>query len=150
MAARTTRRISQRDSRHRACTKTASRNEKPHRAATITACADPPAQRRSAQPWASKSPACLNKKNRSPRDRHHLRRSTRASIAASPVRGQIQKPVGSRPLRLRSFARDQLLHPATFRSRGSRCRGMKLNYGSAIKTSHKGRRISKLQNSNRL
>jgi hypothetical protein len=39
--------------------------------------------------------------------------------------------------------------PGNFRSRGFRCRGVKLIYGSAIKTSHKGRRISKLQNSNR-
>jgi hypothetical protein len=111
MAVRATRRISQRDSRYCGCINAASLNEKPRRAATITACAAPPAQRRSAQPC--KSPACLNKKNRSPRDRYRLRRSTRASIAASPVRGQIQNPVGSRPPRLRSFTRDRLLHPAT-------------------------------------
>jgi hypothetical protein len=45
MDARTTRRISQRDSPHRACIKTASLNEKPGPAATITACANPPGQR---------------------------------------------------------------------------------------------------------
>jgi len=53
-------------------------------------------------------------KTRSRRDHHRLREPTRASIAANLVRGQIQNPVGSRSLRLHSFTRDQLLHPAIF------------------------------------
>jgi hypothetical protein len=80
MDARTTRRISQRDSRYCCCIKAASLNEKPGRGATITACADPPAQASLRTLFAAKS------KTRS----------------------------GSRPLRLRSFTRDQLLHPAIF------------------------------------
>jgi hypothetical protein len=79
MDARTTRRISQRDSRYCGCLKTASLNKKPGRA-TITACADPPAQALPRALFAAKS------KTRS----------------------------GSRPLRLRSFTRDRLLHPAIF------------------------------------
>jgi len=107
MDARTTRRISQRDSRYCGCIKPASLNEKPGRGATITACADPPAQRIS-DGFTSFTPL------RSQSERHHLRRSTRTSIAANLVRGQIKNPVGSRPLRLHSFTRDQLLHPAIF------------------------------------
>jgi hypothetical protein len=63
MAVITTGRISQPNSFHRACIKTASLNEKPRRAATITACADPPAQALPRALFAAKS------KNRSVPDR---------------------------------------------------------------------------------
>jgi hypothetical protein len=55
MDARTTRRISQRDSRYCGCIKTASLNEKPGRGATITACADPRAQALPRTLFAAKS-----------------------------------------------------------------------------------------------
>ena len=86
------------------------------------------------------------------------RRATATTCAASPaqvlprdsIRGQNPKARSvPRPHRLRGFTRDQLPCPAIFTSGNFACGGMELIYGSAIKTSRKGRRISKLQNSNR-
>ena len=168
MTARTTRRIHQPNSRYCACIKTASLNKKLGRGATITACAAPPAQALQRDLFAAKSKnpvgtrphrlrqqvaACLEKKNQSPRDCYRLRCSTRASTAARPFRGQIQKPgrCPTAPLAPASRRLSQQKEPVASRLLPGNlaCRGVKLIYGSAIKTSHKCQRISKLQNSNR-
>ena len=119
--------------------------------------------------------ACLNKKNRSPRDCHCLRCFTRASSAARlHPRPKSERPVGAQPHRLRSLTRAisygqesrrrrvKLIHGSAIKTddptriivlsdrRESKGRSrLPLIYGSAIKTSGKRPRINKLQNSNR-
>ena len=94
--------------------------------------------------------ACLNKKDQSPRDCYRLRSSTRASTAARlHSRPKSETPVGVRPHRFRSSRLDPLRRPRLSPVGNPAGRGAKLIHGSAIKTSGKNRRISKLRNSNR-
>ncbi len=111
MATSTTRRINLRDSRYCARIKTASLNKKPRRGATITASA----LRHSFESNIAQQ-------------YHRLRSSTRASTAARlHSRPKSESPVGARPHRLRSFARDQLRHLATFVPGRSRLPRSKVN-----------------------
>ena len=86
MDARTTRRISQRDSPHRACIKTASLNEKPGRAAAVIACAAPPAQRSLMASLAS----------------HHCARSLSATTCAVPPAQALPRALFTAKLKTRS------------------------------------------------
>ncbi len=155
MATTTTRRISQPNPRHRGRRSTgpALPSTKQHRAAarpvTTSAIA--------AHSFASQYRAGND---------HRLRSPTRASTAARTLRPESESPrrIAARRYRLRSPTRATRLHcpdSASPRSpsaplakfcldrRSPIPQGVKLIYGSAIKTSRKGRRISKLLNSNR-
>ena len=114
-----------------------------------TACAVLPAQRRRTQPCASKWPPASAKRT--------SRRATATTCAALPaqalprdfIRGQNPKSrsVPDRTARAVLPATNCFTRQLSLSARARR--GVKLIYGSAIKTSHKGRRISKLRNSNR-
>jgi hypothetical protein len=172
MAARTTRRISQPNSRYRVHIKAALRHSSENNIAQRcyrlrsspaqglprdfirgqnpntrsvpdrTACAALPAHR-------SLLPSLTS--------RHHPRSPSATTCAAPPAQALPRALFAAKIRRAGRFPTAPLAEfyprptasPGNFRSPGSRRRRAKLIYGSAIKTSHKVLRINKLRNSNR-
>ena len=176
MTARATRQISQPDSPPRARGRTGPALHYSFKNNVAQQCYRLRSSTRATTPRATlrqQVAACLNKKNRSPRDCHRLRCFTRASTAARlHPQPKSERPVGAQPHRLRSPTRAssaarlhawpksegpvgaepnrlRTLTRAISSGQNPAQRGAKLIHGSAIKTSGKRPRISKLRNSNR-
>jgi hypothetical protein len=159
MAASPTTRISQPNSRPSARNGTARLNKEPGRRATITTCAAPPAQVLPRDSIRGQNPKTRSVPKRTARVIHSktISRSDATACAAPPAQALPRDSIRGQNPKTRSVPDRTAcaVLPATscftwqLSLPGCACRGVKLIYGSAIKTSHKRQRISKLQNSNR-